>query len=370
LRALLKNSMDNKYKKQWQEYKEAELKIVRPILSELGFELDDKQVHIGGERYITGGKKLVLLGKQKDNNKKVVIKVSRDEMRSAEIKHEWKCRQILQKINFAYHIFFTPKEILYTKKNGFTIFVTRFIDQKSTFLDRPLESQFFLSLKALEAQEGVHATTYEHTSTIKQTFGMWNSQEYIASFDKYYTNTIVQLPENIKVKKLLTKAKDFLSQNIETIDLYSDFLTHWDLVPHNFRVLENDIYLLDYSSIRFGNKYEGWARFINFMTLYNRPLEEKLVEYVKENRNEQEFLSLQLMRVFRLGELIWYYANTLDKAEGNLLQLNKKRIDLWANVLEGVLENKNIDYKIIEEYKIDRDKLRDEEEKERQQDLH
>ena len=63
--------------------------------------------------------------------------------------------------------------------------------------------------------------------------------------------------------------------------------------------------------------------------------------------NEQEFLSLQLMRVFRLGELIWYYANTLDKAEGNLLQLNKKRIDLWANVLEGVLENKNIDYKII-----------------------
>ncbi|MBT7228009.1 hypothetical protein HN859_00675, partial [Candidatus Parcubacteria bacterium] len=100
------------------------------------------------------------------------------------------------------------------------------------------------------------------------------------------------------------------------------------------------------------------------------PLEEKLVEYVKENRNEQEFLSLQLMRVFRLGELIWYYANTLDKAEGNLLQLNKKRIDLWANVLEGVLENKNIDYKIIEEYKIDRDKLRDEEEKERQQDLH
>ena len=88
MRALLKNSMDNKYKKQWQEYKEAELKIVRPILSELGFELDDKEVHIGGERYITGGKKLVLLGKPKDNNKKVVIKVSRDEMRSAEIKHE------------------------------------------------------------------------------------------------------------------------------------------------------------------------------------------------------------------------------------------------------------------------------------------
>lgn len=362
--------MTNKYKKQWQEYKDSELKAVGPILDMLGFELDDEQVHIGGERYITGGRKLVLLGRQKNGNKKVVIKISRDKEGIAEIEHEWKCRNVLQKINFAYHIFFTPKEILYTKQAGFTIFITRFIEQKSPFLDRPLEEQFFLALKAFEAQEGVHATTYEHTNTIKKTFGMWNSQDYLNNFDRYYAGITEKLPDNIRIKELLDKARNFLLQNFEIIDLYSDFLTHWDFVPHNFRILGNDIYLLDYSSIRFGNKYEGWARFINFMTLYNRPLEEKLFQYVKDNRDEKEYLSLRLMRVFRLAELIWYYANTLDKAEGNLLSLNKKRIDLWINVLEAVLDNKKVDYKLVEDYKLDRDSLRDEEERLRQQGLH
>lgn len=362
--------MSDKHKQQWEKYKEAELTAVSPILDRLGFELDDTQVHIGGERYIVGGKKLVLLGKQKSDNKKVVIKVSRDSVRSAEIENEWKCRRILQEINFAYSIFFTPKEILYTKENGFTIFITRFIEQKSNFLDRSLEEQFFLALKAFEAQEGVHATTYEHTSTIKKTFGMWNSQIYLDNFDSYLASIVANLPDNIKVKDLLAKARNLLSKNKNTIDLYGDFLTHWDFVPHNFRILGNDIYLLDYSSIRFGNKYEGWARFINFMSLYNRSLEEKLLDYVKDNRGEQEYLSLQLMRAFRLTELIWYYTKTLDKAEGNLLILNKKRIDLWVNVLEAILENKSVDYKLLEEYKSDRDSLRDEEEKLRQKNLH
>ena len=76
------------------------------------------------------------------------------------------------------------------------------------------------------------------------------------------------------------------------------------------------------------------------------------------------------MRVFRLTELIWHYVKTLKQAEGNLKVLNKKRIDLWTNALVSVLEDKQLDESIAKEYKISRDSLRDEEEKQRQLDLH
>ncbi|MDP2812409.1 MAG: hypothetical protein Q8O32_01825, partial [bacterium] len=150
----------------------------------------------------------------------------------------------------------------------------------------------------------------------------------------------------------------------------SGFLTHWDFVPHNIRVKGNDIYLLDHSSIRFGNKYEGWARFINFMTLYNPELADDLLFYVQKNRPVSEYLSLRAMRVYRLAEIIWHYANTLDLALGDLKILNQARIDFWLKVLSVVLGNKYLDAKVVDDYRKKRDSLRSQSEKDRQKNLH
>ena len=138
---------------------------------------------------------------------------------------------------------------------------------------------------------------------------------------------------------------------MEIIEQYSGFLTHTDFVPHNIRVVGENIYLLDHSSIRFGNKYEGWARFCNFMALYNPPLEKALVKYVADNRTEEESISLRLMRIYRLGEIIWYYTSALDKSYGNLFALNKKRVELWSKMLENLLSENSLPESFIEDYK-------------------
>ncbi|MBT4516528.1 MAG: hypothetical protein HOC78_01390 [Candidatus Komeilibacteria bacterium] len=362
--------MDNNYKKNWQNYRDEELEKVTPILRKLGFILEKEQVHISGERYLSGGKKLVLLAYRELDGRKVIIKISSDEGMSAEIKKERKSRQVLKKINFAYHIFFSPEEILFINKEDYTIFITEFIEQESTFLARSLQDQFFIALKAFEAQEAIHATTYEHANTIRKSFGIWNATSYQDTFKRYVADIQGNLADKKDLNGFLEEADKFIQKNLKTINLYSNFLTHWDFVPHNFRISGNEMYLLDHSSIRFGNKYEGWARFLNFMMLYNQNLEKLLLDYVKNNRSEKEYLSLRLMRVFRLTELIWHYVKTLKQAEGNLKVLNKKRIDLWTNALVSVLEDKQLDESIAKEYKISRDSLRDEEEKQRQLDLH
>jgi hypothetical protein len=75
------------------------------------------------------------------------------------------------------------------------------------------------------------------------------------------------------------------------------------------------------------------------------------------------------MRVYKLGELINYYLNTLDKISGNLLLLNKKRIEFWNKILENILLEKEIKKDIIDEYITSRDKLREKEEIIRQKEL-
>jgi thiamine kinase-like enzyme len=161
-----------------------------------------------------------------------------------------------------------------------------------------------------------------------------------------------------------------LLKNHSRIDQYGNFLTHTDFVPHNFRIKDGTLYLLDFSSLRFGNKHEGWARFLNFMTLHNRELETLLVSYVKDNRSEEELESLWLMRLFRLGEIITYYVTTLDKSVDNLLTLNQSRVVFWSEVLKAELRNERVAESIVEEYRQQRDQLRTEEEKVRQVGLH
>jgi hypothetical protein len=338
-----------------------ELADVTPLLKELGYALEEKQPHIGGERHLTGpigsGHKLLLLGTDA-GGKRVVIKISNDPTAVAEMQHERVCRDLLERINFAAQVFNSPREILFAKCQGYTILITEFVGQEKSFLERPVEEQFALALGAFKAQEGAHAATYSHARAIKNTFGEMRSGDYLAKLTGYAQQT--RLPE----------ALEFVQKHRQTLEQYCGFLTHWDFTPQNIRVHGGDIYLLDHSSLRFGNKYEGWARFINFMELYNPPLAKALVQYVKDNRAPEESLSLKVMRVYRLAELVCYYHGWLPRTQGDLHQLAQVRIDFWEKVLGLVLEDKEVPPEIVEGYKKTRDSLRSEEEKERQQGLH
>lgn len=357
-------------KKEWEQYCAQEIEVLRPLLITGGFELDEVQVHIGGERYAFSEKKLVLVGRRLADQLRVIIKVSSDTKGISEIKHERQSRQMLAKINFAYHVFFTPQEILYQEHEGRVIFITKYIEQECQFLERPLEDQFFLSLKGLEVQEGVQVTTYEHARGVSKYFGIWTATNYLEQFAKYQEEVAQRLTAEKELLALYVQVGVFLKNNIKIIDLYGDFLTHWDFVPHNIRIHNGDIYLLDHSSIRFGNKHESWARFINFMSMHNTELEKALLFYVQKNRPASEYLSLRAMRVYRLAEIIWHYINTLSKVEGDLLALNNLRIKFYTQLLKAVLADQYLDKVVVTEYIAQRDVLRSEEEKVRQKNLH
>ncbi|MEX0933945.1 MAG: hypothetical protein WD003_01635 [Candidatus Paceibacterota bacterium] len=357
----------------WNLYKKQELALLKPLIRNLGFELENKQPHISGERYLmqavttTSGKKLILLGHRKHDGKCVVIKATRDGNGMRELEHEHVCRSTLETIDFAYDTFFFPQEFLFLKKSGFLIAVYEYIEQETPFIERPLQEQALFSLQAFKAQESARATVHNHIKRIKKTFEIRSSADYLETFSKFKKDIVIYAPAK---KEVFEKAQRYLQENQENIEQYCHFLTHVDFVPHNFRIKDGVIYLLDYSSLRFGNKHEGWARFLNFMVLYNQELEQGLAHYIKINRAPEESVSLKALRLVRLAELIWYYWNTLEKTRGDLQKLNKIRIEFWISVFERLVEDEIIDPKTIQNYKKERDRLRSEEEKERQKKLH
>jgi hypothetical protein len=362
-------------KANWGNYCRTELALLTPILQKHSFTLEESQPHIAGERFLmqaittASGRKLILLG-QDGNGNRVVIKASRDPEGIRELSHERICRDVLKKINFAGKVFHIPTEVSFFKNRGFVISIQAFIDQECTFLERPLEKQFAYALQSFKAQESAHATTWKHRALIEGTFGIRNAKTYLYNFSSFLANIKIALPKNDPLHNLLDEAEKILRENTAVIEQYSGFLTHTDFVPHNFRIKDGVIYLLDNSSLTFGNKYEGWARFLNFMALYNPKLEHALVKYVQDNRTLEESVSLRMMRIYRLGEIIWYYVQTLDKSSGNLRELNSARIHLWSNVLAHIVRNEPVPKTLIETYKTKRDALRSEDEKERQKGLH
>ena len=368
--------MSENIKKEWEAYCERELAIVRPMLFRLGFSLDVHQPHIGGERYLmqaittASGKKLILLGRAISDGTRVVIKTTNDTSGMKEISHERNCRDALSEMKFAYNVFFTPEEMLFVKKNGRMIFIQKFIEQECAFLARPIAEQFDILLKSFKAQEGARAVTREHLRFARKNFGATDADGYRQSFGEFAKNILDACGNDDAMRNLFLRAEKLLTEEKKTIEQYGGFLAHIDFVPHNIRVAGGNIYLLDHSALRFGNKYEGWARCINFMELYNPPLARALVEYVRNNRTSEETLSLRLMRVYRLGEIIWYYEKTLSKSAGDLLTLNRARVAFWTSALGFILDDKLIPLETIEEYKRIRDSLRSDEEKDRQKDLH
>lgn len=354
----------------WKAYCARELVLIKPLLAQLGFALEDTQIHIGGERSVISGNKLVLLGHRIIDQKKVVIKASSHPEGRREISHAHTCRMLLNEIQFAHNIFLSPEELVWHEERNIVVSISAFIEQECSFLERPFKEQFFLALKTFELQESAHATTYEHRRMIRNTFGIWDTSSYLHAFHRQMEETHVSLPSEKRVRETLVQAEMALKAGETYIAQYLGFLTHTDFVPHNVRIVERDVYLLDHSAIRFGNKYDGWARFLNFMLLYHRELERSLVTYIKENRTPEESETLHLMRIFRLGELIWYYARRLQKTTGLLHELDKARVLFWTDVLETFLQKTELPDARIRTYQILRDSLRSEEEKRRQQGLH
>ena len=183
-------------KQQWEEYREHELSVLTALLDSLDYELEDEQPHLIGERYLMhavttkSGRKLILLGKRKSDGKRVVIKATNDADGIREIEHERTCRRVLQEIKFAYRTFLSPEELEFRKMQGYVISIQAFIEQDSAFINRPLEDQFSLALKAFKAQESAHAATYEHSRLIKKTFGSIDASGYIENFTDFITNIL------------------------------------------------------------------------------------------------------------------------------------------------------------------------------------
>jgi hypothetical protein len=360
-------------KEAWEQYCTSEIAAIKPLIAKHGFTLDEEQPHIKGERYLTrpfaGAKKLLLLGRKSADRARVVIKAASDRTGTTEIQHERICRETLRLMNFAHNILYAPQEILCTKEGERMILVSEFIEQPRSFIERPVAEQFTIALSIFKIQEQVHATTYGHIQIARKTFGEMRANDYLTKCQTYITE-VTAATKNEKLRETLNQSLQFLNENKKNIEQYTGFLANWDLTPQNIRVTEERIYFLDQASFHFSNKHESWARFINFMTLHEPRIADVLVGYVRNNRAPEESASLKLMRVYRLIELIRFYAGWLARTEGNVHQLALVRIDFWHQVLKATLDNTFVSERLREQYIKTRDMLRSEDERKRQVGLH
>lgn len=349
-----------------------ELSTISALLKPLGFSLDELQPYISGERYLMAGGKLVLAGTEEKNGVKVIIKASRNKDGKKEIESEKKSRDLMRTLSFADKKILLPEERYFGTKGDYVFLIMRFIPQEKVFVAHTIEEQFFIAISAFETQESFHATTFEHLRAIKNVFPTLYSAEYLDNFNRLKDSILNTLPDE-SLRKELGKAGIFLKENTATIDRYSNYLTHTDFVPHNFRLAEHTLYMLDcvpnYATIHFGNKYEGWARFINYMTLHSPALERLLVDYIRRDRGEDQYLSLRLMRIYKIAFLLDYYARALAKTAGDLHELTKARLVYWTEMLAAVLRDEPLAPTVTAQYIATRNRLRTEEEKARQREF-
>lgn len=351
----------------WKQYIDEEFKYFEPQLHQLGFVVGEEQPHLKGERSAFRSDKLILIGHRLSDNQKVIIKVSRKPKGIFEVEEERLGRLALQEISFSYTVFNDPEQIFYQNKKGEVISITKFIDEEIRFLDRQLKDQFAIIHKALTSLEGVHVVVKSHQKEVKKFFKVYTFSDYQKEIQKNIASITTSFPE---LSALFSVTLDRFLSGKSRVEQFNGFLTHFDFVPHNFRVHSDKIYLLDHSSLRIGNKHEGWARLLNFCILYNRQLEEKILEYFKLNRSVEELESLYLIRLFRFIELIAHHNKIFNEGEGDLQALSRERVLFWSALLEQFLNQKPFDESLISDYKNKRDNLRSKEEKERQKILY
>lgn len=339
---------------------------VSRAIEKLGYALLPEQPHISGERALLTEHKMVLEGVD-GADARVIIKVSWDRTGKAEIENEKHVRDTLRSLSFATDELREPRERFYGSAGNLRILITDYIEQTEIFVTRPLSEQFFIALRAFEAQEAFHATTYEHRKQIRKRFTSYTSDTYLMKFRSYIEDAHHN-PCDVPVADVLSRGYEMLRAGKDTIDRYGDYLTHNDFVPHNMRLNGRDLYVLDHTSFWFGNKYEGWARFINYMVVHNPELSRMLLAFVRTNR-PQEYDALRLMRIYKLGMLLSYYVRLLPKTSGNLATLTCVRIALWTQVLSCVMDDVPVPDELIDGYIRERSTLRSDEEKARQREF-
>ena len=347
---------------------EERYRAIKATLASFDIMLDDDQLHIGGERAVMSTHKLVLTGAK--HGQRVVIKVSLDAQGALDIKTEADIRSALEEVRFAHGTLIFPPEDLFTElPDGTVINVTAFIEQEKVFVEHTLREQFFMALRWFEAQESFHATTHEHLRSLRGTYAVWTSKEYctdteaIASALRAHTTTS---PEH---RTLTDALVSLMKENAALADRYGGFLNHTDLVPHNFRIKGGTLYALDQVSIWFGNKYEGLARFVNYMVIHNPELTRMLTTYIEEHRGEDDAKMLRIMRCYKVGVLLRYYAHAIESSEGALRELSEVRLRFWFQVLDALMNNKPLSDELLASYKASRDTLRTDDEKKRQREF-
>ena len=359
----------NEKRETWEKWRDEEIARARAVLALHHYSLDDKQVHVSGERFLVSGRKLVLTGVRNADNLPVIIKFSSDLSGIAEIRDERHRREMLRDIHFAYHTMRFPEEILWHEGPTSLTLITRFIPQKNIFIELPIAEQFFFALSALESQEGTHIATREHEKMLTSMGGAMRADEYLNTFDEWYSNIEKLAPTRHDLHALLKVAREYLHRERTVIERYSGFLTHTDFVPHNLRITDRQIVMLDHTSLIIGNKYESWARFINFMSLFNPELEAMLLQYVRENRGPDEYRCLRLMRIYKMVFLLNHHICAHQKSEGDLHLLTGERVILWGRILESVLADRQVAPEILASYKSRAIALRSPAEVERQKEI-
>ncbi len=345
-----------------------QLETIKTTLASLGITLDDDQLHIGGERAVMSAHKLVLTGSK--NGERVVIKVSLDRDGANDIKTEVDIRNALEEVRFANGTLLFPGEDLFTKlADGTVVHVTTFIDQEKVFVEYTLREQFFMALRWFEAQESFHATTHEHVKSLRGTFAVWTSADYLADACNIESALIAHPSVDERCSRSAAALVSLIKENAVLIDRYGGFLNHTDLVPHNFRISGGTLFALDQVSIRFGNKYEGLARFVNYMVIHNPELAVMLTTYIAERRGDGDAEILRVMRCYKVGVLLRYYAGAIVSSGGDLRELSEVRLRFWLDVFDALMANTPVPDALIASYKTARDTLRSDDEKKRQREF-
>lgn len=336
---------------------------IAALAEKLGIILDDTQLNIGGERDILSPHKYVLMGSYKNSGERAVLKCARHPEGVAEITQEHKIMQALRSLPFSEEELIAPRETFFGMVGAYTASITDYIPQDKVFTDFSLEEQFFMAVHALESQETFHATTREHQGWLRSLFVRHTPHFYIKDYGHMQNNIHAVWPD---ATNTLKKGAEFLSENHSLLEAFDRHLIHFDLVPHNFRIKDRQLYLLDFVSFRLGNKYESWARFVNFMEVHSPKLVPYLLEYVKADRGDSEYLVLRLMRVYKAVFLLNYYAESHKKTEGALRELTGERLKLWTHIVDSILNDTPVDSTILGTYYEKRAALRTPEEKARQ----
>ena len=324
--------------------------------------LDDSQPHIGGERALLSPGKLVLMAKT-TTNQPVVVKYSITPAGAKEISQEAKIRRLFEELPFSEQRFLLPRILLHETSHSNNFLVSEFISQTQVLQDYSLEQQFFMSIQSLENQETFHTTTNEHSTYIRDHFEALTTKTYLQSLNDMIAAIIQQRPT---LAPLLTAVQNSFYEHKSIINTFGSYLVHTDFVPHNFRITNNQFYLLDYVSFRIANKYESWARYINFMELHQPVLARLLVSYLQEDRNEHEFTAFWLLRLYRLVFLLNYYCSIFEKTDDDLHVLTEARIVFFCYLLKNIYNKTSIPEELVTNYTKTRDGLRTETEKERQ----